>query len=171
MYSFNTKKFAVLMANKRSKYLLRDTIAIGGIVASALLITQEEEPKKKQEESKMIDENILHSQKIIEQGSSSMTSSSTSVVSKKTADYLFVPQYDLLRGMFSSQLFSNVTACDSAFKQPNTHIHMENAATKKKLRSKYHVQWKRILGEGGFGAVYLGKEKKSGAFRFVFRFK
>jgi hypothetical protein len=177
MYSFNTKKFALLMANKRYRYLLRDTIAIGGIFASALLIAREEEQK----ESKIDENKLLHSQRIMEQGSISMTSStstSTAVVSTKTADYLFVPQYDLLRGMFSSPLFSNVTACDSAFKPPpNTHIQghqtskiMENAATKKKLRSKYNVKWKRILGEGGFGAVYLGKEKKSGEFRFVFRF-
>jgi hypothetical protein len=175
MYSFNTKKFALLMANKRHRYLLRDTVAIGGIFASALLIAREEEQK----ESKIDENKLLHSQRIMEQSSSScMTSStSTAVVSTKTADYLFVPQYDLLRGMFSSPLFSNVTACDSAFKPPpNTHIQghqtskiMKNAATKKKLRSKYNVQWKRILGEGGFGAVYLGKEKKSGEFRFDFR--
>ena len=185
MYSFNsTKKFALLMANnKRHRYLLRDTIAIGGIFASALLIATRE--VEKQKESSKIDENkLLHSQQIIMEhsSSSSVTSStSTAVVSstKIAADYLFVPQYDLLRGMFSSpslsSLFSNVTSCDFKPTPPNMHIKrnqttsriMENATTKKKLRSKYKVQWKRILGEGGFGAVYLGKEKKSGEFRFV----
>ena len=185
MYSFNsTKKFALLMANnKRHRYLLRDTIAIGGIFASALLIATRE--VEKQKESSKIDENkLLHSQQIIMEHSSSSSSSSvtsstsTAVVSstKIAPDHLFVPQYDLLRGMFSSpSLFSNVTSCDFKPTPPNVHIKrnqttsriMENATTKKKLRSKYKVQWKRILGEGGFGAVYLGKEKKSGEFRFV----
>ena len=185
MYSFNsTKKFALLMANnKRHRYLLRDTIAIGGIFASALLIATREVDEQK--ESSKIDENkLLHSQQIVmEHSSSSSNSSVTSSTSiavvsstKIAPDFLFVPQYDLHRGMFSSpSLFSNVTSCDFKPTPPNVHIKrnqttsriMENATTKKKLRSKYKVQWKRILGEGGFGAVYLGKEKKSGEFRFV----
>jgi serine/threonine protein kinase len=39
---------------------------------------------------------------------------------------------------------------------------MKESATKQKLESKYDVRWDRPLGEGGFGAVYLGTEKKTG---------
>ena len=39
---------------------------------------------------------------------------------------------------------------------------MENSSTKKSLRSVYNVKWKKPLGEGGFGTVYLGKHRKTG---------
>jgi serine/threonine protein kinase len=39
---------------------------------------------------------------------------------------------------------------------------MEESKTKVKLESKYKVEWKRPLGEGGFGTVFLGTDKKTG---------
>mmetsp|Transcript_21779 Transcript_21779/g.24453 ORF Transcript_21779/g.24453 Transcript_21779/m.24453 type:complete len:796 (+) Transcript_21779:148-2535(+) len=63
-------------------------------------------------------------------------------------------------GMFSSPF--SITACDYSYPIRRTEINMEECSTKKKLRSTYSVKWKVPLGEGGFGAVYLGKEKKTG---------
>lgn len=138
MYLFNTKKFALSVTKRQ--YLLRNKIAIGGVF-SALLITQEQ---RQEEEEEQKTEEKLHLQIGQDVASSSIGS------------------------MFSSPF--NITACDFNFK-PNTHIqsdrteiNMEEYSTKKKLRSTYSVKWKRPLGEGGFGAVFLGKEKKTGAF-------
>jgi serine/threonine protein kinase len=39
---------------------------------------------------------------------------------------------------------------------------MENNSTKASLESRYDVQWKNILGQGAFGAVYLAENKKTG---------
>jgi hypothetical protein len=41
---------------------------------------------------------------------------------------------------------------------------MKDSSTKQSLESKYDVQWTRPLGEGGFGAVYIGTDKKTGEY-------
>ena len=46
----------------------------------------------------------------------------------------------------------------------DTQRKMREEMAKRKLANMYDVEWNRPLGEGGFGAVYLGKCKHTGAF-------
>lgn len=63
----------------------------------------------------------------------------------------------------------NVTSCDFAgslapmyrLSRTRTIKNMEDARSKETLRSKYKVKWRKPLGEGGFGAVYMASDKKS----------
>lgn len=60
----------------------------------------------------------------------------------------------------------HTTSCDflrgpnfSRLARSRTIRRMEKTSTKATLRSRYKVQWKNPLGEGGFGAVYLAIDK------------
>ena len=61
----------------------------------------------------------------------------------------------------------NMTLCDfriprvSRLARSRTIRRMEDTSTKETLRSKYDVQWKNPLGEGGFGAVYIATDRKT----------
>ena len=70
--------------------------------------------------------------------------------------------------------YSFVTATACGFdSQPPKQIHrferkdmqrkMREEMTEKKLAYLYNVEWNRPLGEGGFAAVYLGKDKITGS--------
>ena len=117
----------IVSATTNRGYLVRRTIAAGGLL-SALLITKDEENKNEKKINSLF---------------SALTTS--------------LPLYDELRG---------ATSCD--FKAPNeirvprTLSQIELERTQKSLQKSYDVKWERPLGEGGFGAVYLGREKKSG---------
>lgn len=71
------------------------------------------------------------------------------------------PNEVITNALLPSDILGGVTACDFDSQAPTTRK-MEESSTRKKLRSMYNVKWKRPLGEGGFGAVYLGREKKTG---------
>ena len=64
-------------------------------------------------------------------------------------------------------LTANQTLCDfrlpriSKLARSRTIRRMEDTSTKETLRSRYDVQWKNPLGEGGFGAVYLATDRKT----------
>lgn len=68
-----------------------------------------------------------------------------------------------------SQQTAMTTSCDFfmprySLGRRRTIKRMKDSSTKQSLESKYDVQWTRPLGEGGFGAVYLGTNKKTGEF-------
>lgn len=61
------------------------------------------------------------------------------------------------------------TSCDFFAAKPRQTIRrrrtlkrMKDTKTRDKLEQKYTVQWNRPLGEGGFGSVYLGTDKRTG---------
>ncbi|KAL3924966.1 MAG: hypothetical protein SGILL_000722, partial [Bacillariaceae sp.] len=71
----------------------------------------------------------------------------------------------------SPQSLNSVTACDffaarprpqQSLRRRRTIKRMDETKTRERLENKYRVDWKRPLGEGGFGAVYLGTDKKTG---------
>jgi serine/threonine protein kinase len=68
----------------------------------------------------------------------------------------------------SSFLTPNLASCDflhgprmSRLARSSTIRRMQDTSTQATLRSKYDVQWNAPLGEGGFGAVYLAKDRKT----------
>jgi hypothetical protein len=74
---------------------------------------------------------------------------------------------------FSQFLFSSIsantnrTSCalfpmPSRLARSRTIQHMEDMSTKETLASKYKVAFDQALGEGGFGAVYIGTDRKTG---------
>jgi len=121
------------MAKRRC--LLRNTVAAGGLFSALLVVTREEETNA---------EKKSHLQ--IEQRTASSAVFTTDLF-----------PYDLLRRVTACDVDSQASKSNSSVSQ---HMHAES--TKKELRSMYKVRWKRPLGEGGFGMVYLGKEKKTG---------
>jgi hypothetical protein len=62
---------------------------------------------------------------------------------------------------------TNRTSC-ALFAMPSRLVrsrtiqHMEDMSTKETLSSKYKVAFDQALGEGGFGAVYIGTDRKTG---------
>ena len=120
--------------------LLRNTVAVGGLFSALLVVTREEETKA---------EKKSHMQ--IEQRTASSTIFTTALF-----------PYDLLRCVTACDFDSQASKSNSRVSQHQTFRNMQAESTKKKLRSMYNVKWKRPLGEGGFGAVYLGREKKTG---------
>lgn len=66
-----------------------------------------------------------------------------------------------------SLLAPNMTQCAflssrfSSLTRSSTHRRMEDTSTKDTLKSKYDVQWRTPLGEGGFGAVYIATDRKT----------
>ena len=67
---------------------------------------------------------------------------------------------------YSSNLSSrDKCSCESLFSRPSSHATQSilvNASTKATVESKYTVDWKHPLGEGGFGAVYTCVDKTTG---------
>jgi len=71
--------------------------------------------------------------------------------------------------------FANATACDFSqtpnlfqrIRRRDTQRKLREEKAKKKLANMYNVEWNRPLGEGGFGAVFLGKDKSTGSFAAV----
>jgi len=65
---------------------------------------------------------------------------------------------------------TKTTDCDfstprfNSIRRRRTTQQMEDEAHETKLEYVYDVNWAEPLGEGGFGAVYLGREYKSGDF-------
>jgi serine/threonine protein kinase len=62
----------------------------------------------------------------------------------------------------------NLTSCDfmhrprmSRLTRSRTIRRIQETSAKESVRSMYDVQWKNPLGEGGFGAVYLAKDRKT----------
>ena len=64
----------------------------------------------------------------------------------------------------------NVASCEfflrdvprkSRVARSKTIRRMKDTSTKETLRAKYNVRWKKPLGEGGFGTVYLGTDKST----------
>jgi hypothetical protein len=70
--------------------------------------------------------------------------------------------------------FTSATSCDagmsinpgmhhiSKLRRHETLQRMDDNVTKESLKSRYKVQWKKPLGEGAFGAVYLATNKQTG---------
>lgn len=50
----------------------------------------------------------------------------------------------------------------SKLRRHETLQRMDDNVTKESLKSRYKVQWKKPLGEGAFGAVYLATNKQTG---------
>jgi predicted Ser/Thr protein kinase len=68
-----------------------------------------------------------------------------------------------------SLVWPSVTHCDFFAVNPRQSIRrrrtlkrLQETKTREKMEHKYKVQWNRPLGEGGFGAVYLATNKKTG---------
>lgn len=129
---FNTKRFFASLVTNKHTRNLRSAIAIGSLFP-AFFILQD----RKDETQHLKSENRSN----------------------------LLPQ-NTLWDMFIS--LSHITDCASGvgFKSNlttrGTVQLMENSSTKKSLRSVYNVKWKKPLGEGGFGTVYLGKHRKTG---------
>jgi serine/threonine protein kinase len=66
-----------------------------------------------------------------------------------------------------SLLAPNMTQCSflssrfPSLTRSSTLRRMEDTSTKDTLKSKYDVQWRTPLGEGGFGAVYIATDRKT----------
>lgn len=66
-----------------------------------------------------------------------------------------------------SLLAPNMTQCEflnsrfSTLIRSSTIRRMEDTSTKDTLKSKYDVQWRTPLGEGGFGAVYIATDRET----------
>ena len=120
-------------------YHVRRTIAVGGLL-SALLITQDQETET---------ENKLQLQ----------TGLGEYLISALTSS---LSHNDLLRGLTSCDLDSRPSNAPNGSRIGRTMSQIKMERAKKSLRDLYEIKWNRPLGEGGFGAVYLGQEKKTG---------
>eukprot|EP00532_Pseudo-nitzschia_australis_P002407 CAMPEP_0168184690 /NCGR_PEP_ID=MMETSP0139_2-20121125/13383_1 /TAXON_ID=44445 /ORGANISM="Pseudo-nitzschia australis, Strain 10249 10 AB" /LENGTH=793 /DNA_ID=CAMNT_0008106347 /DNA_START=119 /DNA_END=2500 /DNA_ORIENTATION=+ len=126
------------MMTKRG-YHVRRTIALGGLL-STLLITQDQETKT---------ENNFQLQ----------TGLGEYLISALTS---FLPPNDLLRGLTSCDFDSRTSNVPNGSRIGRTMSQIKLERAKHSLRDLYDIKWNRPLGEGGFGAVYLGQEKKTG---------
>jgi hypothetical protein len=124
------------LASLIAKNRSRNFIAIGGLF-SAFLVTRDEETNEHQ-----------HQHKVCARDKQEASSSEARVSS-----------------FFPNDLFSNMTACDfmQGVRRRNTHRKLREEMTEQKLGSVYKIDWTMPLGEGGFGAVYLGQDRKTGA--------
>ncbi|KAG7361395.1 serine/threonine protein kinase [Nitzschia inconspicua] len=71
--------------------------------------------------------------------------------------------------LLALSLTPSITSCDFFTAKPRQSIRrrrtikrLQDTKTRAKLEHRYTVQWNRPLGEGGFGSVYLGTDKKTG---------
>ena len=119
----------------RNRCLLRNSVAVGGVF-SAFLITRDEEMK-----------NEVKPHSIIEQAASTGKLLTT---------------YDFNCQLTACEMDPQPTKQKRHIRQQGTLRKMKESSNLKKLRHMYNVKWERPLGEGGFGAVFLGKEKKTG---------
>jgi hypothetical protein len=127
-----------LMAKNR--YLSRNAIAAAGLLSAFLVIRDEEKKKYCKRHVK------------VEHGTS--------------------PSEVYMAAWIPNDSFANTTACDFDSQPPKqiqqirkqeTRRKMREGLTEMKLGCVYNVEWNRPLGQGGFGAVYLGEDKRTGA--------
>lgn len=129
-------KFASLMAKNRC--LLRNTVALGGLFT--ILVIRDEEIKEYEPQMKI---------------------------------KLEPPSFEgFVANFFPTDLFRSATFSDfdphpskqlHSIRQQEAQRKIRETSSEKKLGCVYNVEWTRPLGEGGFGAVYLCKDKRTGA--------
>lgn len=78
-------------------------------------------------------------------------------------------QKDLkVKPIVATMMIPKVASCDfladgllPRLARSRTIRRIEETCNKETLKARYHVNWKKPVGEGGFGAVYVGVDKKS----------
>ena len=151
----STTRFALLRMAKHRLLSSRNSITIA--VLSTFLVTRERGEKLENKSLAQMEEKCwrlssLHAEQGKKIENKSLAQMEENITTSSFYTISLLPQ--ILLGALSSSTF---TACDT-----RTVKNLEQTSTKNKLRSMYDVKWETPLGEGGFGAVFLGKEKKTG---------
>ena len=75
---------------------------------------------------------------------------------------LFIPaiSYTNCEGKVASRF--SLFGRQSRLRRSSTIVQYQNEVSKESVRSRYRVNWKKPLGEGGFGAVYSAVDRKTG---------